>query len=74
MIGKSAFAAAVAGLIFGLAAPACADDYPSRPIDFIVPLAPGGSTDVLGRIIAQAVSRKRLVGAGYFAGCLATRP
>jgi tripartite-type tricarboxylate transporter receptor subunit TctC len=56
MIGKSTFAAAVAGLILGVAAPACADDYPSRPIDFIVPLAPGGSTDVLGRIMAQAIS------------------
>ena len=56
MIGKSAFAAAAAGLILGLAAPASADDYPSRPIDLIVPLAPGGSTDVLGRIMAQAIS------------------
>src|SRR5580692_4889755 len=56
MIRKSAIAAAVAGLILGVAAPACADDYPSRPIDFIVPLAPGGSTDVLGRIMAQAIS------------------
>ncbi len=57
MIGKSAIAAAIAaGLMLGAAAPAAADEYPSRPIELIVPLAPGGSTDVLGRIIAQAIS------------------
>jgi tripartite-type tricarboxylate transporter receptor subunit TctC len=51
MIGKSIFAAAIAA---GLAAasPARADDYPSRPITMIIPLAVGGSTDVLGRVIA----------------------
>jgi tripartite-type tricarboxylate transporter receptor subunit TctC len=32
-----------------------AETYPSRPITMIVPLAPGGSTDVLGRIMAQAM-------------------
>jgi tripartite-type tricarboxylate transporter receptor subunit TctC len=31
------------------------DDYPSHPITMIIPLAPGGSTDVLGRIMAQAM-------------------
>jgi len=42
----------------GTAAPAGAQDYPSRPITMIVPLAPGGSTDVLGRIMAQAMAAK----------------
>jgi len=37
------------------AAPASSDDYPSHPITMIVPLAPGGSTDTLGRIMAQAM-------------------
>jgi len=55
MFGKSVLAAAIAaGLV--IAAPAAAEDYPSRPIMMIVPLAPGGSTDVLGRIMAQAMS------------------
>jgi tripartite-type tricarboxylate transporter receptor subunit TctC len=36
-------------------ASANADDYPSHPITMIIPLAPGGSTDVLGRIMAQAM-------------------
>lgn len=29
--------------------------YPSRPITMIVPLAPGGSTDVIGRIMAEGM-------------------
>ena len=56
MIGKSVAAAAVAaGLVLGAAAPASAEDYPSRPITMIVPLAPGGSTDTLGRVMAQGM-------------------
>ncbi|HEX4044027.1 MAG TPA: tripartite tricarboxylate transporter substrate-binding protein [Xanthobacteraceae bacterium] len=57
-LGAAIAAAAVTvGLALGLAAPACADSYPDRPIMMIVPLAPGGSTDTLGRIIAQAMSK-----------------
>lgn len=61
MLGKLAVAAGIAiGLNLGLAVsvPASADDYPSHPITMIVPLAPGGSTDVLGRIMAQAMSTR----------------
>ncbi len=42
-------------LVIGAGTVARADDYPTRPITMIVPLAPGGSTDTLGRIIAQAM-------------------
>ncbi len=48
---RCAFAAACAAL----GAPAYADNYPSRPITMIVPLAPGGSTDVLARIMAAGM-------------------
>jgi tripartite-type tricarboxylate transporter receptor subunit TctC len=48
-------AIAICGLLGCEAAPARADDYPSRPITMIVPLAPGGSTDTLGRIMAQGM-------------------
>ncbi len=30
-----------------------ADDYPSRPITIVVPYTPGGSTEILARILAQ---------------------
>src|SRR6202795_1394436 len=33
--------------------PAAADDYPSRSIRLIIPFPPGGSNDVVGRIIAN---------------------
>lgn len=39
-------------------APAQAADYPSRAIKMVVPFAPGGGTDVLGRIIAQRLSER----------------
>jgi tripartite-type tricarboxylate transporter receptor subunit TctC len=35
------------------AAPASADDYPSKPIKFIVPTAPAGIGDMLPRLFAQ---------------------
>jgi tripartite-type tricarboxylate transporter receptor subunit TctC len=38
-----------------IAPAALAQNYPSRPITLVVPLSVGGSTDVIGRIIAQGM-------------------
>jgi len=40
------------------AMPAAADDYPTRAIKMVVPFAPGGGTDILGRIIAQRLQQQ----------------
>ena len=47
--------AAIAGALLPFAAWAQAPEWPSRPVRFIVPYPPGGPTDIMGRIIAQAV-------------------
>jgi tripartite-type tricarboxylate transporter receptor subunit TctC len=39
------------------AAPARASDFPQRPIRLIVPYTPGGSTDVLGRALAELMRK-----------------
>jgi tripartite-type tricarboxylate transporter receptor subunit TctC len=33
-----------------------AEDYPDRQVNFIVPFAPGGGTDILGRLVGQKLS------------------
>jgi tripartite-type tricarboxylate transporter receptor subunit TctC len=43
--------------LFAIAAPARAEDYPSRTITLIVPFPPGGSTDVAGRIMAERMGQ-----------------
>jgi len=44
--------------LIAIAAPARADDYPSRSIRLIIPFPPGGSNDVVGRIIANQLGQK----------------
>ena len=54
------FTVALAGLALasGAATAQSPDNWPSRPIKFIVPVPPGGAADVMARMLAEQLSGK----------------
>ncbi|HYP86135.1 tripartite tricarboxylate transporter substrate binding protein [Variovorax sp.] len=58
-LSRSRFLSSLLAGVLAIAAPgAFAQHYPDRPIKLIVPYAPGGATDILGRHLAVAFSEK----------------
>ncbi|CAN7739979.1 tripartite tricarboxylate transporter substrate binding protein [Pseudorhodoferax sp. LjRoot39] len=53
---RSLLAVAAATATALVAGPAAAQAYPSKPITMIVPFSAGGTTDILARIVGQALS------------------
>src|SRR3954464_14892229 len=50
--------AVLAALVFaGCAFAACAQDWPTRPIRFVVTFPPGGGADLVARTIAEKLNR-----------------
>jgi tripartite-type tricarboxylate transporter receptor subunit TctC len=49
---------AVASAMLALAAPAAAQEYPSKQVRIIIPFAPGGLNDLIGRMVATHLSGK----------------
>ncbi len=47
---------ALAGLTLAAAVPACAADYPTKPVRWIVPYPPAGTTDILARLVGNYLS------------------
>src|SRR5512141_666338 len=50
------FWAASCGLVLGVSFAFAQDAYPTKPVRFIAPFPPGGTTDVLSRILAQKLT------------------
>jgi tripartite-type tricarboxylate transporter receptor subunit TctC len=50
--------AAGVGILMSTSAALAQSDYPNRPIKLIVGFAPGGSTDIVGRIVAQKLGER----------------
>src|SRR5688500_2631283 len=48
-------AAAAIGLLAGIGSTIA---YPTKPVTMVVPFPPGGSTDIVGRVIAEGLSKQ----------------
>ena len=55
---RSFAVAAVLAAVLGETGAAVAADYPGKPIKLVVPFPPGGGTDVMGRLLGQALAQE----------------
>jgi tripartite-type tricarboxylate transporter receptor subunit TctC len=52
------FSLGCAGALYALAtAGVCAQSYPTKPVRMVIPFAPGGNTDIIGRIFVPRMSQ-----------------
>src|SRR5713101_547054 len=58
MPGLQSILPKVAGLLLALTTAVAAQDYPNKPVRLIIPFPPGGSNDVVGRMIGTQLSER----------------
>ena len=51
-------ATAIVALVIGAASTARAQDFPAKPVTIIVPYTPGGSTEILARLVGQKLEER----------------
>src|SRR5215472_8866814 len=49
---------ALVGLALVAGPPVLAEDYPARPVTLVVPYTPGGSTEILSRLVGQRLEER----------------
>ena len=55
---KAIWLAPLAAMTCAIAAPACAQTYPAKPVRLVSPFPPGGGSDAVARVLAQALSEQ----------------
>jgi tripartite-type tricarboxylate transporter receptor subunit TctC len=59
MMDRKSLLRACAGVVLaGFSVVAAAQNYPTKPVRLIVPFPPGGSNDIVGRLIAEELTQK----------------
>src|ERR687885_728316 len=47
-----------AGMVLALSTAVAAQDYPTKPVRLIIPFPPGGSNDIVGRLVATQLGER----------------
>lgn len=58
---RSRMIVALGAAAIACSAAAAAQSYPSRPVDFVVHVNPGGGTDVFARLVTEIMTREKMI-------------